>query len=59
MIEKIDGRYCLICDICYEKAEKDFDDFYDAVEYKKENGWKSQKHKGEWEDVCPECKKGV
>lgn len=38
MIDKYDGLYFLVCDICG-----------DAVDYKKENGWKSQKHKGEWE----------
>ena len=55
MIDKIDGRYYLCCDICGEEVDEGFYDFYDAVEYKKENGWKSQKHRGEWEDVCPEC----
>lgn len=55
MIEKIDGQYHLACDICGEEADRDFTDFYDAVAYKKENGWKSQKYKGEWEDACPEC----
>jgi len=58
MIEKIDGRYRLFCDICGEAVEKGFNDFNDAVDYKKENGWKSQKYKGEWEDVCPECQEG-
>lgn len=55
MIYKIGGRYILACDICGTEEDETFYDFYDAVEYKKENGWKSQKHKGEWEDVCPEC----
>jgi len=58
MIDKIEGRYYLCCDICGESADEDFYDFYDAVEYKKENGWKSQKHRGEWEDVCPGCQEG-
>lgn len=55
MISKISGSYRLICDICGEAAEETFDEFYDAVKYKKETDWKSQKSKGEWEDVCPEC----
>ena len=55
MICKIGDRYILACDICGTEDNKTFYDFYDAVEYKKENGWKSQKYKGEWEDVCPEC----
>ena len=49
--------YDLICDICGNK-EDGFYDFNEAVEYKKENGWKSEKYKGEWEDICPECQEG-
>jgi Fe2+ or Zn2+ uptake regulation protein len=55
MICKIGDRYILVCDICGTEEDETFYDFYDTVEYKKENGWKSQKHQGEWEDVCPEC----
>jgi len=55
MIDKFNGIYTLTCDICGEDAPETFDDFYDAVQYKKDNGWKSQKYRGEWEDVCPEC----
>ena len=58
MIDKQSGRYHLICDICGEEAEEDFDDFYDAVEYKKAEGWKSQKRNGQWEDVCLDCQEG-
>ena len=57
MIDKFSGIYTLTCDICGEDAPETFDDFYDAVQYKKDNDWKSQKYKGEWEDVCPECQK--
>lgn len=55
MIDKFSGIYTLTCDICGEDASENFDDFYDAVQYKKDNGWKSQKRNGQWEDVCPEC----
>jgi hypothetical protein len=58
MITKHGDIYTLTCDICGDDAEEAFDDFCDAVDYKKENGWKSQKYKGEWEDVCPECQEG-
>ena len=47
--------YDLVCDICGESAGRVFMAFTDAVNYKKPNGWKSQKRDGEWEDVCPEC----
>ena len=55
MIDKSDGMYSLTCDICGQDAPEEFFEFDDAVSYKKQNGWKSQKRKGEWEDVCPEC----
>ncbi len=57
MIDKIKGKYYLICDICGEAAEPAFWDFHEAVEYKRANGWKSQKHDGDWQDVCPKCQK--
>ncbi len=58
MIDKQSGRYHLVCDICGEEAEEDFDNFYEAVEYKKTGGWKSQKRNEEWEDVCADCQEG-
>lgn len=51
---KRDG-FVLICDICGEEAPDSFDFFNQAVEYKKENGWKSQYRNNSWEDICPEC----
>ena len=51
--------YDLVCDICGESAGKGFLDFRDAVDYKKQNGWKSQKRNNEWEDVCPSCQEGA
>ena len=55
MIEKQWNSFILVCDICGEQAEKEFDNFHDAVDYKKSEGWKSQKRNSQWEDVCPEC----
>jgi len=59
MIDKIGGKYALVCDICSEGAMQKFDDFWDAVRFKRDNGWKSQKRNGEWQDVCPECQEGL
>lgn len=60
MIDKKQGKFILACDICGEEAPEEFYDFHDAVDYKKqkENGWKSQKIKGVWCDICPECQEG-
>ena len=55
MIQKDNNGYELICDICGDSVTG-FDNFKEAVVYKKDNGWKSQKAADEWEDICPECK---
>lgn len=57
MIDKQHGEYTRSCDICGEVIPETFPDFYDAVQFKKDNGWKSRKINGEWHDVCPECLK--
>ena len=58
MIDKNGRMFSLICDVCGEQAEKQFFDFYDAVEYKKDkdNGWISRKTDDGWQDICPDCK---
>jgi len=54
MIESERDGYALVCDQCGE--EVNFYTFQEAVDYKKENGWKSRKDKyGCWEDICPDC----
>lgn len=57
MIERIDSSYYLTCDICGEEHSVEFDCWDDAVEAKKEDGWKSKRINGEWNDVCPDCQK--
>lgn len=58
MIDKEYGSYTLACDICGREV-KPFDGFKDAVQYKKDNGWKSFKYRTEnediWQDSCPDC----
>ena len=58
MIERIQGAYHLICDICEEEAEYDFGNFDEAVDYKIEQGWRTQRdfiEPDELLDVCPHC----
>jgi hypothetical protein len=55
-IDKDGKDYLLYCDICF-KDPVAFDDFDDAVEYKKAKGWKPRKEAGGWLDVCPDCQK--
>lgn len=54
-IAKDYGEYYVVCDICGEVIGPCCD-FYDAVDAKKENGWRSRKDaNGEWIDLCPNC----
>lgn len=54
-IERYGKVFALYCDVCGMKADETFNDFQEAVDYKEENGWKSQRRNGEWEDICPKC----
>ena len=54
MIEKDGKTYILQCDMCSNYID-DFFDFQEAVDYKRNNGWKNFKLEREWIDVCPNC----
>lgn len=54
MIEKEGGSYTLKCDYCSNYID-DLEDFTQAVEYKKANGWTSNKIDDMWFDMCPDC----
>ncbi|HHV09994.1 MAG TPA: hypothetical protein GXX75_06930 [Clostridiales bacterium] len=57
----IDGNraegYDLICDICGHTVVG-LDDFDEAKDYAKENGWRTEKYNGAWENYCPKCQEG-
>lgn len=53
-IDNFQGMYTPTCDICHAELPAEFD-FYDAVNAKKREGWKSRKVDGQWEDICPDC----
>ena len=46
MIDKFNGIYTLTCDICGEDAPETFDDFYDAVQYKRTTAGKARNGTG-------------
>ena len=48
-----DSEYYLICDNCGKRIR--FEEWDEAVKYKKQNGWKSRKQSEEWLDICKEC----
>ena len=61
MIDKSYGRYQLVCDICGDETTECFDTFDEAVDYKQEEGWTSERGeqldlKDGWIDACPSCK---
>lgn len=57
MIDRSYGRFELVCDICGEVADDDFETFHDAVDYKKSEEWKSIKVGVDWQDTCPNCQR--
>jgi len=58
MISKEYGKHKLSCDVCGIAVEEEFDTFQDALDFARINRWRLQWKKGEWENVCPECRKG-
>jgi hypothetical protein len=50
MIDKLYGSFHVFCDICGHESPGGYTDFYEAVAFKKQNGWRSKKKKGEWLD---------
>ena len=59
MIDEVYGKFIVVCDICEsdgaEEMKQAFDTFQDAVDGKKDLGYESVCHDGEWVDVCPQC----
>lgn len=57
MISMEKDKFFLSCDVCGDIVEIEFETFDEAVDYKVDEGWKSQRRGSEWEDVCPDCAK--
>lgn len=58
MIGKEYGKFRLLCDVCGNIVEEEFDTFQDALDFARLNRWRLQWRKGGWENVCPTCRKG-
>jgi len=54
MIEREGWHFTLLCDHCEHEVEG-FDEFEEAVRFKKKNGWKSARGKSGWFEFCPKC----
>lgn len=48
------NTYAIVCDRCGYEVE-DFEEFDEAVAWKRDYGFHSTKVNGYWEDVCEEC----
>jgi len=60
MINKIYGKYIILCDICEDDGEAEdikklYDTFDKAVWATKENGWETKLEDGVWLNICPDC----
>jgi len=54
-IERFHGFFTPVCDYCEARLPAG-ESFMEAVDIRKQAGWKSRKDKhGDWEDMCPEC----
>lgn len=55
MIDRQGGQILVECDSCDEILETGTDDFAEAREAMKREGWKVRKIAGEWLHGCPNC----
>ena len=55
-IERQFGKIIFVCDSCEDDIETDKKDFNEALEYTKQEKWRSFRTKtGAWRHYCPEC----
>lgn len=55
MIDRQHGKIIFECDSCDETLTADTDDFTEAWNEAKREGWRSRKIGDEWLHGCPEC----
>lgn len=55
MIDKEYNKYFVICDVCGEASDEQFDTFAEAKEYAASNGYKTTRVDRDWFDICSTC----
>lgn len=55
MIDRQKGRLVIECDSCPEVLDTETNDFNEAREMMKREGWKVRKIANEWLHGCPKC----
>ena len=56
MIEQQHGIFTLKCDVCGKKVDITFSRFEDALFHARLNDWRLFWEKGDWKNICPECR---
>ena len=57
-IERVgwNGPITWVCDECGKKLDTEVEDFYDALDELRANGWVSRNDGDDWEHYCEDCK---
>jgi len=53
---KYEENAIVTCDECGFEEEFSTDDFDCVIANMREDGWITYKHRGEWLNICPDCK---
>lgn len=57
MLDKELGEFVVACDRCSKELLLGTDDFHDAMDVMKAQGWRAYKEDGDWWHKCKECVK--
>ena len=57
MLQRIHNNFNVQCDICGEDETFYTDDFYQALDEIKDNGWWPTNVSGQWEHHCYNCQR--
>lgn len=55
MINEEYGKFQLVCDICQNEHEQQYDTWSEAVEGKREAGFRVKREGGGYIDICRNC----
>lgn len=60
MMGKQGDKHILICDFCGRTSDEVFDTYQEAVDNERKIGWVvTRLRRGDWGDLCPECREDV
>lgn len=56
MLSKNKNGISFSCDSCPDGIETDTDEFDEAMDFLREQGWVARKSGNTWQHLCPACK---